>query len=112
LPRLYCEEHGLEDEARSREDQENYRRLGETVLVVTGPLKRSGGRCDRCNARLKKGTCAYLISAFPSGSSEYFGAYDYAYEGHFLALASAKVKVYGLQPRGGLPPPGSAVEAR
>ena len=36
MPYLFCAEHGLEHEVRAREEQENYRQFGETVLIIKG----------------------------------------------------------------------------
>ena len=112
MPRLYCQEHGREHEARSESEHKNYRMLGETVLIVTGPLKTSSWRCDSCNARLKKGARAYLVTAFPHHFTADFDGYDYAYEGQYFVLERAEVKVYGAGPSGGMPSPASALEAR
>lgn len=40
MPCLFCQEHGQEREARAIEEQENYRRFGETVLIVSGSSAR------------------------------------------------------------------------
>ncbi len=111
MPRLYCEEHGREQEARSESEHESYRMLGETVLIVTGPLKTSSWRCDRCNARLRKSTRAYLVTAFPHQFAEELDRYDYAHEGEYFLLARTEVKVYGAEPSGGIPSPASVLEA-
>jgi hypothetical protein len=66
MPYLFCAEHGKEHEATSQAEQENYRLLGETVLIVKGRLISGPWRCDRCGTRLKKGNPACLVTAFSS----------------------------------------------
>jgi hypothetical protein len=70
MPYLFCAEPGKEHEATSHAEQENYRLLGETVLIVKGKLIGGLSRCDRCGTPLKKGNPACLVTAFPS----YFAA--------------------------------------
>jgi hypothetical protein len=111
MPRLYCEEHGRDQEARSESEHESYRMLGETVLIVTGPLKTPSWRCDRCYARLKKGTRAYLVTAFPHQFAEDLDRYDYAYERQYFLLEKAEIKVYGAGVPGGMRSPASVLEA-
>ncbi len=54
MPRLYCEQHGKKQDARCQERQEDYREAGETVLIISGPLKSGPWQCDTCNATLNK----------------------------------------------------------
>ena len=48
MPRLYCEEHGREHEAVCETEHENYRRLGETVLIVSGSSARMASGLKDC----------------------------------------------------------------
>lgn len=63
MPHLFCQEHGREHEARSLEEQVNYGRFGEAVLIVTGPLKSPSHRCRGCHVRLRRGQRGYLVTA-------------------------------------------------
>jgi hypothetical protein len=105
MPRLYCTEHGKEHEATCHEEQENYRLLGETVLIVKGTLTSGPWRCDRCNTRLTKGNPAYLVTAFSRHFAEELDGYDYGYERQYLAMERAEAKLYGAEPPGGIPAP-------
>ena len=68
MPYVFCEEHGREYEAICQEEQETYRRLGEMLLIVSGPLKSPSWRCEHCNVRLRRGQRAWLVTAFPGTS--------------------------------------------
>ena len=95
MPYLFCEEHGRDREALFAQEQENYRRFGETVLVVTGPLKTASCRCHSCNARLRRGQRGYLVTAFPRPTPGELGRYDYAAESEYLVIEHAEARWYG-----------------
>jgi hypothetical protein len=98
MPHLFCDEHGREHEARCIEEQENYRRFGEAVLIVVGPLKSPSHRCQACHARLRRGQRGYLVTAFPRPSPEDLARYDYAAEREYLVLEHAEARLYGAPP--------------
>jgi hypothetical protein len=104
MPHLFCQEHGQEQEARCIADQENCRRFGEAVLIVTGPVKSPSHRCRCCDVRLRRGQRGYLATAFPRSSAEALGCYDYAAEREYLVLEYAEATLYGAEPPGGVPP--------
>ena len=81
MPHLLCQEHGREQEARCIEEQQNYQRFGEAVLIVSGPLKSPSHRCRICDVRLRRGQRAWLITAFPRFFPGDLDRYDYANEG-------------------------------
>ena len=97
MPRLYCEEHGKEAEARSACNQERYRQEGETILVVTGALISGPWLCDRCNAQLDEDEQATLVSAFPRAITESIYEYDFGYEQGYFAMEDDTVTVYGAE---------------
>src|SRR5208337_646927 len=101
MPYLFCQEHGRQHEAICEAEQDNYRLLGETVLIVTGPLKGGPFHCDRCNVRLKKGQPAWLMTPFPRHITEDLAAYDYRYERGYFPLERVKARLYGAEPAGG-----------
>jgi hypothetical protein len=86
MARLYCAEHGSEDETRIAGNQAMYRQEGETVLVVKGTLISGPFVCDRCDARLNPGDAAYLFSAFPSHFHDSLYEYDFGYERGYFAM--------------------------
>jgi hypothetical protein len=110
MPYLFCEEHGRDREALFAQEQESYRLLGETVLVVNGPLKSPSWRCDSCNARLRRGNRAYLVTAFPRHFADELAAYDYATEREYFVIGHAEARAYGAVPAGGIPSPAMAKE--
>jgi hypothetical protein len=112
MPYLFCEPHGQEHEATSLEEQENYRLLGEAVLIVSGALNSGSWYCDRCQTRLKKGQTAYLMTAFPNHFAEEFDRYDYAYERQYFQIDRAKARIYGAAPPGGIPDPATLRKGR
>jgi hypothetical protein len=98
MPRLYCEQHGREREARIIEQQENYRQVDETVLVASGTLVSGPWLCDSCNADLSKGDIAVLVSAFPNHCRDELYNYDFGYErGYFAMGKSDTATVYGAE---------------
>jgi hypothetical protein len=98
MPYLFCRKHGLEHEASCRENQDNYRQLGETVLVVSGTLISGPWRCDRCNATLRKGRTAYLATAYPRHNARDLADYDFGYERRYFAMtARDTATAYGAQ---------------
>lgn len=99
MPHLFCQEHGQEWEARCIADQENYRRFGEAVLIVSGPVKSPSHRCRACNLRLRRGQRGYLVTAIPRYSAEAMAGYDYAVEGGYLVLEHARARLYGAGTR-------------
>jgi hypothetical protein len=105
MPYLFCEEHGRDREALFAQEQENYRRFGETMLVVTGPLKTASCCCHSCNARLRRGQRGYLVTAFPRPLAEGMDAYEYAAEREYLVLEHAEARLYGAEPPVAMPDP-------
>jgi hypothetical protein len=105
MPYLFCPEHGREQEARCLEEQENYRRFGEAVLFVSGPLKSPSHYCQSCNVRLRRGQRGYLVTAFPRLTPEDFGRYDYAAEAEYVVLEHARAMLYGAELPIALPGP-------
>jgi hypothetical protein len=96
MPILYCDRHGKEHEARVIERWKFYRDEGESVLIVTGRLTTGPWLCDRCNATLRRGRRAYLISAFTRYWTEGMDEYDFTYErGYFAMKGEERVAVYG-----------------
>jgi hypothetical protein len=103
MPHLFCQEHGQEQEARCIADQENYRRFGEAVLIVVGPVKSPSHRCRSCHIRLRRGQMAWLVTAFPRSIAAPQGRYDFAAEGEYVVLEHAEARLYGAAPPGGVP---------
>jgi hypothetical protein len=95
MPRLYCEKHGLEYEVGVVEDEQVYRREGETILIVRGILRSGPWLCDRCNTTLGKGMPACLASFLPAWITAQAEAYDFAYEREYFAMHEATVVVRG-----------------
>jgi hypothetical protein len=89
MPRLYCQQHGQEQEAAALASQDAYRQEGESVLVVSGTLIGGLWQCDRCNATLRKGDRATLVSAFPSHSRPDLYGYDLGYELEYFAMTKS-----------------------
>ena len=58
MPRLYCERHGQEHQARVIGNDAIYRGEGESVLIVAGTLITGGWLCDQCNRPLRRGKAA------------------------------------------------------
>ena len=112
MPYLFCKEHGQEHESRCQEEQENYRWLGETVLIVKGTLKGGPWQCTCCSAPLKRSQKAWLMTAFPRSMDAGMGDYDFACEGQYFNMKRAEVKVYGAESPGGMLSPVSMLEAR
>jgi hypothetical protein len=78
-----------------RETEEEYRRLGETIVTVSGTLISGPWHCDRCNARLKKGAAATLMTAFPRNCAAELADYDYGNERQYFRVEQAAVTAYG-----------------
>lgn len=95
MARLYCEEHGRQDEAQTIERQEHYRQEGETVLIIAGRLKSGPWLCDRCNDTLDRGSVAYLVTGLPRWITESEPRYDFAHERRYFRIDQAEVSVYG-----------------
>jgi hypothetical protein len=96
MPYLYCKKDGLRHEARSAANQEEYRQLGESVLIVKGTLISGPWRCDSCNARLRKGDPAHFHAAYPAHCRDDLYGYDFAYEQDYFAMKpSDQAVVYG-----------------
>jgi hypothetical protein len=95
MPYLFCKEHGQEHETRCREEQENYRRFGETVLAVKGTLVTGPWACDSCNVTLRRGKRAYLMTAFPRYVAETMDTYEFANEKQYFDMKRAEVTLYG-----------------
>jgi hypothetical protein len=98
---LFCQEHGQEQQARCIADQENYRRFGEAVLIVSGPVKSPSHHCQSCHARLRRGQMAWLVTAFPRSIAAALDRYDFAAEGEYLVLEYATATLYGAEPPSG-----------
>lgn len=86
MPYLYCDKHGHEREADIIKGQGKYRQADEIVLVVSGTLIGGLWQCDSCNASLRRGNRATLVSAFPSHCRDDLCDYDFAYERQYLAM--------------------------
>ena len=86
MPYLFCKTHGLEHEAETVGNQDTYRQEDEIVLIVNGKLTSGPWRCDSCNAQVRKGDQATLISAFPCHCRESLYDYDFAYELEYFAM--------------------------
>jgi hypothetical protein len=97
MPYRFCPEHGREHKARCLEDQENYRRFGEAVLIISGPLNSPSHHCHSCNVRLRRGQRACLVTAFPCLTPEDPGRYDDAAEGEYIVLEHTEAGLYGAE---------------
>ncbi len=98
MPYLYCEKHGREREAGIIKREDEYRRADETVLVASGTLISDRWQCDRCNAPLRKGDAAWLVSAFPSHCRDDLHDYDFGYELQYFAMTgSDAATAYGAE---------------
>ena len=75
--------------------QEEYRREGESVLIVRGRLRTGPWLCDRCNATLDSGSAAWLASFLPAWITGQTEAYEFEYERAYFAMNEATVAVYG-----------------
>jgi hypothetical protein len=104
MPYLFCKAHGQEHDATCRQEQENYRQLGETVMVVSGKLHSGSWMCDRCSLELSMGATAYLMTAYPRYFADGLEDYDYANERRYFQMGSVTVKVYGATPPGEVAP--------
>ena len=98
MPYLYCEKHGREREAGIIEQQDEYREAAENMLVAGGTLVSGPWLCDSCNAQLRKGDTAVLVSAFPSHCRDDLYGYDFGYERQYFAMkASDTATAYGAE---------------
>ncbi len=97
MPYLYCAADGDAHEKTVIARQDDYRQTAESVLIVRGKLKSGPWKCDRCNARLKRGDAAMLMTALPASFSRHAGGYDFAYERGYFDMKRAEVKVYGAR---------------
>jgi len=104
MPYLFCKPHGQEHAADCEKDQDTYRQLGETVMIVSGRLHSGGWLCDRCNVPLKIGATAYLLTSYPEHFARELEGYDYANERHYFQMESIEVNIYGAMPPGGVAP--------
>ena len=95
MPYLYCAACGPGHEGRVSGQEQFYRDEGESVLIVKGTLTGGPHRCDTCNARLKRGDAATLLSAFPRHAVEGMDSYDFACERRYFDRKRAEAKVYG-----------------
>src|SRR5262245_61503195 len=103
MPHLFCQEHGQEQEARCIEDEENYRRFGEAVLIVSGPVKSPSHHCQSCHTRLRRGQMAWLVTAFSRAIAAALDRHDFAAEREYFVLEHAEARLYGATPPGGVP---------
>ena len=79
-------------------EQEAYREAGESVLVISGTLTSGPKQCDKCNATLRKGDQATLLSAFPREVTESMHGYEFAAERRYFAMRGEEaVTVYGAR---------------
>jgi hypothetical protein len=99
MPYLYCADHGREVQIECQAKQEEYRQLGEAVLVVSGRLISGPWRCDRCNSLLTRGDLAFLVTSFSRYFAEDLAGYDYPFERKYFSIREAKTGVYGATPR-------------
>jgi hypothetical protein len=98
MPNLYCETHGREREADIVERQAVYRQADETVLVASGTLVSGPWLCESCNAQLRAGTTAILVSVFPSHCRDDLYDYDFGYERQYFAMSgSDTAAAYGAR---------------
>lgn len=97
MPRLYCKQHGREDEASVIERQEHYRQEGESVLIVKGRLQTGPWLCDRCNDTINRGGVAYLTTCLPRWITEGEPRYDFAYERRYFGGRYDRIAVYGAE---------------
>jgi hypothetical protein len=96
MPHLYCVTHGKEHQDRVIGQWSIYRDEGESVLIVAGRLTSGPWACDRCNATLRPGRTAYLLTAFPRCITEGMISYDFAYERLYFAMeGEERLAVYG-----------------
>jgi hypothetical protein len=95
MPYLFCEEHGGEYRARASERQELYRQEGETILIVSGTLRRGPWVCDKCNAPLSTGSRATLAIVYPRYITESLSEYDFGYEWRYFDMEKAELAVFG-----------------
>ena len=96
MPRLYCEEHGREQEARTIAAPGRIPAGDESVLVASGTLISGPWLCDRCNANAR--VWRYRLSgfAFPSHCRDDLYDYDFGYERQYFAMTgSDKATAYG-----------------
>ena len=101
MPYLFCQEHGQGHAARAAEQRENYRLLGESVLIASGTLITGPWACDSCNATLRRGKRAYLMTAFPRHVAEALAEYDFTLEKQYFDMKRAEVVLYGAEWPGG-----------
>jgi hypothetical protein len=90
MPYLYCAVDGASHENRAIGQHDLYREEGESVLIVKGKLNCGPWRCDKCNAQLRKGDSACLLSAFPRHDTQYMHEYDFALERRYFAMKGAE----------------------
>jgi hypothetical protein len=96
MPYLYCEAHGRSREEEIAYCQEEYRQAVESLLVVSGRLISGPWRCDQCNAELRKGMAATLVSCFPGHWHDTLFDYDFGNERQYFAMSKADTaRVYG-----------------
>jgi ribosomal protein L37AE/L43A len=96
MPNLYCAVHGRGHENRIIAEQAAYQEASESVLVISGKLSRGPWQCDKCNATLRKGDQATLLSSFPSQVTESMHDYEFAAERRYFAMRGEEaVTVYG-----------------
>jgi hypothetical protein len=89
MPYLFCKKHGDEHEARTWEEQESYRQLGESVVIARGTLISGPWECDSCNVTLKRGKRACLMTAFPRAFAESMDEYDFSCERQYFDMKGA-----------------------
>jgi hypothetical protein len=95
MPYLLCDAHGREYQARVTQKQELYRQEGESILIVSGSLRSGPWLCDKCNARLNKGSRAMLGIVYPRYITESLHEYDFGYERRYFDMQQAETAVFG-----------------
>src|SRR4051812_11850426 len=95
MPYLFCKKCGDGHEARTREEQENYRQLGEVVVIARGTLISGPWNCDSCNVTLRRGKRASLMTAFPRHYAESLDDDDFSNERQYFDMKRAEVAAYG-----------------
>jgi hypothetical protein len=111
MPYLFCEQHGREHEARCEEEQGSYRWLGETVLIISGPLKSPSWRCDECHVRMRRGSQAWLVAAFAGPNPQQFDEYAHAAAREYFLIEHADARAYGAACLSGVPSPTPLIPA-
>jgi hypothetical protein len=111
MPYLFCDGHGREHEATCEEEQESYRWLDETVLIVSGPLKSPSWRCHQCHVRMRRGARAVLVTAFAGAHVQELAGYAYAAAEEYFLIEHVEARVYGAASLARIPAPEPLIPA-